>query len=100
MKVTKSMMKRGSTATRAWIEQYKSLKTFFKHSGLQIRLEQSLKQECETRWNTKLEIKSVINVFDDILSILLERGEMHRMSHIAKDILHMLIHLLQPFKQA
>lgn len=86
---------------RACIEQCKSLTTFFKHSGLQLRLKQSLKQECETRWNTKLEmVKSVLNAFDDIQSILLERGEMHRMSHISKDILQMLIHFLQLFKQA
>ncbi|XP_058623352.1 E3 SUMO-protein ligase ZBED1-like [Onychostoma macrolepis] len=45
-------------------------------------------------------VKSVLNAFDDIQSILLERGEMHRMSHISKDILQMLIHFLQPFKQA
>ncbi len=82
---------------RVCIEQYKSLKTFFKHSGLKLGLE----QECETTWNTKLEmVKSVLNAFDDIQSILLERGEMHRMSHISKDILQMLIHFLQPFKQA
>ncbi len=80
---------------RVCIEQYKSLKTFFKHSGLKLGLE----QECETTWNTKLEmVKSVLNAFDDIQSILLERGEMHRMSHISKDILQMLIHFLQTFQ--
>ncbi|XP_050992283.1 uncharacterized protein LOC127181551 [Labeo rohita] len=86
---------------RACIEQCKTLTTFFKHSGLQLRLKQSLKQECETRWNTKLEmVKYVLNAFVDIQSILFERGEMHRMSHISKDILQMLIHFLQPFKEA
>lgn len=86
---------------RSCIEQCKSLTTFFKHSGLQLRLKQSLKQECETRWNTKLEmVKSVLNAFEDIQSTLLERGEMHRMSHISKDILQMLVQFLQPFKQA
>uniref|UniRef100_A0A8C2DGG8 BED-type domain-containing protein n=1 Tax=Cyprinus carpio TaxID=7962 RepID=A0A8C2DGG8_CYPCA len=37
---------------------------------------------------------------DEEESILLERGEMHRMSHISKDILQMLVQFLQPFKQA
>lgn len=45
-------------------------------------------------------VKSVLNAFEDIQSILLERGEMHRMSHISKDILQMLVQFLQPFKQA
>jgi len=86
---------------RSCIEQCKTLTTFFKHSGLQLQLKQSLKQECETRWNTKLEmVKSVLNSFEDIQSILLGQGEMHRMSHISKDILQMLVQFLQPFKQA
>ncbi|KAI2643796.1 Transposable element Hobo transposase [Labeo rohita] len=86
---------------RACIEQCKTPTTFFTNYGLQLRLKQCLKQECETRWNTKLEmVKSVLNAFDDIQSTLFERGEMHRMSHISKDILQMLIYFLQPFKQA
>lgn len=45
-------------------------------------------------------VNSVLNAFEDIQSILLERGEMHRMGNISKDILQMLIQFLQPFKQA
>lgn len=40
---------------RSCIEQCKTLTTFFKQSGLQLRLKQSLKQECETRMLNKME---------------------------------------------
>jgi len=68
---------------RACMEQCKALTTFFKHSGLQLRLKRSLKQECETRWNTKLEmIASVLDGFEDIQTILLERGDASHEFHI------------------
>lgn len=62
---------------RACPDQCKSLTTFFKHYGLQLRLKHSLKQECETRWNTKLQmLDSVLDVLEDVQFVLPEQGEM------------------------
>lgn len=51
---------------------------FSKYSGLHLQLKQSLKQEHETRLNTKLEMTaSELGGFEDIWSILLDQGEIH-----------------------
>ncbi|RXM36600.1 Cyclin-J [Acipenser ruthenus] len=83
------------------LEQCKALATNFKHSGLQVNLKCLLKQECETRWNTKFEmVESVLESFEDVQMLILSRGEMHRISNINKDMLQLLVSFLQPFKRA
>jgi hypothetical protein len=46
------------------IKECKSLVTYFKHSSLNSKLGKSLKQEVETRWNSKLEMLESINKDD------------------------------------
>ena len=83
------------------MEECKSLTTFFKHSGLQLLLPRSLKQECETRWNTKLDMmEAVLYSYDEVMSILQARGEWHRMRNTSKETLQVLVDFLKPFKKA
>ena len=64
------------------MDECKSLTTFFKHSGLQLLLPRSLKQECETRWNTKLDMmEAVLSSYDEVMDILQTRGEWQRMRY-------------------
>lgn len=86
---------------RTCINQCKSLMTYIKLSGLQLHQIRTLKQECETRWNTKLAmVESVLGAFNDVQRFLMTRGEIQKMSHISKDVLQMLVQFLTPFKIA
>ena len=64
-------------------------------------LPRSLKQDCETRWNTKLDMMAaVLFSYDEVMDILQTRGEWHRMRNTSKETLQMLVKFLQPFKDA
>lgn len=83
------------------IKECKLLVTYFKHSSLNSKLEKSLKQEVETRWNSKLEmLKSIYNQYDAISDILSERDELHRIEKIDQNILQVLVNFLEKFKEA
>lgn len=75
--------------------------TYFKHSSLNSKLEKSLKQEVETRWNTKLEmIESIYDQFDAISDILSERDEISKIERIDANILQVLVNFLRKFWEA
>lgn len=68
---------------------------------MHLKLEKSLKQESETRWNSKLEmLESVYNQFELIKDILNDKDELHRIENIDFDILVDLVNFLKIFKEA
>ena len=65
------------------LKECKSLVTYFKQSSLNSRLEKSLKQESETRWNSKLGmLESINDQFEKITDLLSERDELARIGNI------------------
>ena len=83
------------------IRECKSLVTYFKHSSLNSKLEKSLKQEVETRWNSKLEmLESINDQFEEISNLLLKRDELGKIENIDSNILQILINFLKKFQEA
>ena len=61
------------------IKECKLLVTYFKHSNLNSKLDKTLKQEVETRWNSKLEMQlpeSINKQIDTITNLLSESDEL------------------------
>ena len=80
------------------IKECKSLVTYFKHSSLNSKLEKSLKQEVETRWNSKLEmLESINDQFEEISNILENRNELNRIEKIGSNVLEVLVNFLKNF---
>lgn len=83
------------------IKECKSLVTYFKQSSLNSKLDKSLKQESETRWNSKLEmLESINDQFDLITNILIERDEECKLEKIDINIVQILIKFLSKFREA
>src|SRR4051794_2743110 len=83
------------------IKECKSLVTYFKHSSLNSKLTKSLKQEVETRWNSKLEmLESISDQFEEISDILSERNEIDRIDKIDSNVLQILVDFLKKFREA
>jgi hypothetical protein len=83
------------------IKECKSLVTYFKHSSLNSKLTKSLKQEVETRWNSKLEmLESISDQFEEISDILSERNEIDRIDKIDSNALQILVDFLKKFREA
>ncbi|GAV02939.1 hypothetical protein RvY_13441 [Ramazzottius varieornatus] len=62
----------------ALVNQVKSLVTHCKQGGISRQLKTTLKQHCETRWNTHVEMSaSVLAVYEQLEDILAERKESH-----------------------
>jgi len=83
------------------IRECKSLVTYFMQSSLNSKLQKSLKQEVETRWNSKLEmLESINDQFEEISNLLLERDELSKIENIDSTILQILINFLRKFREA
>jgi hAT family C-terminal dimerisation region len=83
------------------IKECKSLVTYFKHSSLNSKLGKSLKQEVETRWNSKLEmLESINDQFEEISDLLLKRDELSKIENIDSNVLQILIDFLKKFQEA
>lgn len=83
------------------LKECKSLVTYFKQSSLNSKLEKSLKQESETRWNSKLVmLESINDQFEAIRNILIEKEEESRIENIDLNILQNLITFLRKFREA
>ncbi|CAB4427239.1 unnamed protein product [Rhizophagus irregularis] len=74
------------------------------HTAEQIKkvvLEKSLKQESETRWNSKIVmLESINDQFEAIRNILIEKEEESRIENIDLNILQNLITFLRKFREA
>ncbi|CAJ0839348.1 5834_t:CDS:2, partial [Entrophospora sp. SA101] len=83
------------------IKGCKSLVTYFKQSSLYCRLEKSLKQESESRWNSKLEmLESISDQFEMIYDLLTEKDQLERVEIIDITIVEILINFLKKFHEA
>ena len=83
------------------IEGCKSLVTYFKQSSLYCRLEKSLEQESESRWNSKLEmLESISDQFEMIYDLLTEKDQLERVEIIDITIVEILINFLKRFCEA
>lgn len=83
------------------IKECKLLVTYFKQSSLNSKLPKSLKQEVETRQNSKLVILESINdQFEEISGLLLERNEFNKVENIDLNVLKILINFLKKFQEA
>ena len=79
----------------------KKLVSYFKHSGLQTLLGSSLKQSVETRWNSTVDmLESVLNQYDAITTILLEKNQFDKIGRINKNTLASVVAFLKPFRDA
>lgn len=83
------------------VDNVKSLVKYFKVTGLSSALENSLKSYIKTRWNTiYYMMKSLIDNWDDVVSILTMKNEMHRMNNIDKNTIMMLCDFVKVFEEA
>lgn len=83
------------------ISDAKKLVSYFKHSGLQVKLTKSLKQSVETRWNSTVDmLDSISQQYDEVTTVLLENNQYDKISCINKQILASLVAFLKPFKDA
>lgn len=82
-------------------DEVKNVVTYLKYTGLVQHLKSTLQQECETRWNSRLNMLESFDAnYEDITNILIERGEIERMNHIEQSTLKMLITFLKPFRDS
>lgn len=83
------------------VDDVKALVKYFKVTGLSSALDISLKSYIKTRWNTiYYMMKSTVDNWDDIVSILTAKNEMHRMANIDKNTLEMLCDFVVIFEEA
>lgn len=83
------------------INYCKDITMFFKRSGLNTKLSNSLKQSVPTRWNSILYmLKSVNQTRYEIEELLMDRPEIDRFLVIDFDLLNDVIEVLEPFDQA
>jgi len=65
----------------------KTIVKHFKHTGLQRKLTKTLKQDCPTRWNsTYTMLQSIVEQYDAVKAILVDRKELRYLYDIDKDI--------------
>lgn len=83
------------------VDDVKSLVKYFKVTGLSSALETALKSYIKTRWNTiYFMMDSVVENWDDIVSILTMKNEMNRMAGIDKSTLEILCNFMKIFDVA
>ena len=79
----------------------KSVTTYFKQSGLNKKLNKSLKQSNDTRWNTILHmLQSYVESKDDVEMILNSKRQGHLLLDIDMLVVLDLIKFLKPFEEA
>ncbi|KAA0722912.1 hypothetical protein E1301_Tti013661 [Triplophysa tibetana] len=85
----------------AMIDSAKSLVTYFKQTSLQARLKKTLKNSVETRWNSlHTMLESISSQFEDIRTLLEERGEVDRLTNLDEEALSDFVAYLERFKEA
>ena len=83
------------------IETTKNLVAYLKRSGLVSRLPNTVHQETDTRWNSRIEmLRSVLTQYDEIWEILREAQETNRLENYNKHKARDLIDFLELFEEA
>ncbi|KAL0152413.1 hypothetical protein M9458_052136 [Cirrhinus mrigala] len=79
----------------------KGIVKYLKKASASTALPHGLVQECETRWNSKIDmLKSVSKQYREINELLESRGQSERMEGIYQNTLTTVIDFLEPFKKA
>ena len=82
------------------LAQCKSVTAFCKRSGMNNQLKKSLKQSCETRWNSILYmLESILDAKNELIEKLDRRGEASRLSGVDIGLVKSLIDFLTPFEK-
>lgn len=83
------------------VKRCTKLVKYFKKSGTNSQLTTTLKSYTKTRWNTVFYLLESVEVnWSDITSILLEKGELHRIDGINFALLTSLAKTLSPFEES
>lgn len=83
------------------IDACKGIVKYLKKASASTALPHGLVQECETRWNSKIDmLKSVSKQYREINELLESRGQSERMEGIYQNTLTTVIDFLEPFKKA
>lgn len=84
------------------IEKCKALVRYFKKStNLQIQLKTTLKNCCDTRWNSTLfMLKSIRENYNEIIQVLSTRNCISKIQDISTNFLDETINFLEPFNTA
>jgi len=83
------------------ITNCKALVRHFKHTGLQNKMQRTLKQECPTRWNsTYAMLDAILMQHDEVHDILNARKELRYLYAVDKDLLASVVSFLEYFKSA
>lgn len=84
---------------KAVISDAAALVRYVKKSGLNSRLETSLKSYCETRWSTTYTmLHSIVSKFEAINVLLEERQKQHYIECLQKSTISKIALFLEPFK--
>ena len=73
---------------------------YIKKTSLQDSLPHTVKQACETRWNTNYTMmESISSQYDELLKLFTDNKprELHRITAINRDLLQELLQVLKPF---
>jgi hypothetical protein len=82
------------------LHSMKELVTFFKRSGLNSKLNISLKQAVSTRWNSNfIMLESYVKASSQVKQVLLEKGMLNKVKDIDDELVSDLIKFLEPFKK-
>jgi len=99
--VVQEMLKVDNADFQTMMSNCKVLVRHFKHSGLQNKLDRTLKQDCPTRWNsTYIMLESILEQYDKVYDILSERRELRFLYAVDKDLLIAVTDFLKHFKVA
>lgn len=83
------------------LDSSKNLARYFKKSSICHKLKKSLKAECPTRWTSIYEMFSSIKEnMKDIVEILNEKNESHRLQDINTHLLSEIVSFLKDFNTA
>lgn len=82
------------------LESARKLVRFFKISGLNNLLKKSLKSFVKTRFNSNCSmLESILDNWDDIITILEQRGESERINVLTQDSINEIFTFLKEFKR-
>lgn len=82
------------------ISGVKNIVTYFKRAGLNYKLKNTLKQENDTRWNSKLTmLESYIKSSSEAKKILVDKDQVDKLIGINDSAVVELISFLKPFKE-
>ena len=85
------------------LKSCKGLVRYVKTNSIQNILQKSIKQSCDTRWNsTYTMLDSIKTQYEDLVRVFTEHKprELHRITSIDLDLLNELLHFLEPFLHA